>query len=138
MLISASVGQFLVLVAMFVLLWLAIPLIFAPHGIFVLNQKAYPSMMLSIRMVRYFLPGAGMFIMTSVLISEGLNMLWSIPDPTSWFTLIGIFGHAFVVTALLAASFIYYRGGLKWMQESIQNITDPNIKAKLGGPFGSK
>lgn len=135
--ISPAIGQFLVLIVMFILLWLAVPLVFAPHGIFVLNQKAYPSMLLSIRMVRFFLPGAGMFVMTAALISEGLNMLWIIPDPTSWLTLIGIFGHAFVVTALLAASFIYYRGGLKWMQESIQNISDPIIKADLGGPFGT-
>lgn len=137
-LINPAVGQFLLMAALFVLMWLSVPLVFAPHGIFVLNQKAYPSMLLSIRMVRYFLPGAGMFIMTCALISEGLNMIWSIPDASSWFTLFGIFGHAFVVTALLAASFIYYRGGLKWMQESIQNISDPNVKANLGGPFGSK
>ncbi len=137
-LINASVGQILLMSAMILLLWLSVPLIFAPHGIFVLDQKAYPSMLLSVRMVRYFLPGAGMFVMTCALISEGLNLLWSLPDPNSWLTLVGIFGHSFIVTALLAASFIYYRGGLKWMQESIQNISDPNIRAKLGGPFGSK
>jgi len=136
--ISPIIAEFLMLMAMFALIWLVVPLIFAPHGIYVLNQKAYPSMLLSIRMVRYFLPNAGMYVMTSALISEGLNYLWSMPEATSWLTLVGIFGHAFIVTALLAASFIYYRGGLKWMQESIQNIPDPNIKADLGGPFGTK
>jgi hypothetical protein len=136
--ISPVIAEFLMLMAMFALLWLSVPLIFAPHGIYVLNQKAYPSMLLSIRMVRYFLPGAGTFVMMSALISEGLNQLWVLPEPTSWLTLVGIFGHSFVVTALLAASFIYYRGGLKWMQESIQNIPDPNIKADLGGPLGTK
>lgn len=136
--INSSIGQILLMAAMILLLWLSVPLVFAPHGIFVLDQKAYPSMLLSIRMVRYFLPGAGMFVMTCALISEGLNLLWSMPAATSWLTLVGIFGHSFIVTALLAASFIYYRGGLKWMQESIQNISDPNIRAKLGGPFGSK
>jgi hypothetical protein len=135
--ISATIGQFLILAVMFILLWLAIPLVFSPHGIFILNQKAYPSMMLSIRMVRFFLPGAGMYVLTSVLISEGFNMLWSLPDPSSWLMLVGIFGHAFVVTALLAASFIYYRGGLKWMQESIQNISDPTGKTDPGGPIGT-
>ena len=136
--ISPVIAEFLMLMAMFALLWLSVPLIFAPHGIYVLNQRAYPSMLLSIRMVRYFLPGAGSFVMMSALISEGLNQLWVLPEPTSWLTLVGIFGHSFVVTALLAASFIYYRGGLKWMQESIQNIPDPNIKADLGGPLGTK
>jgi hypothetical protein len=134
---SAGVGQFLLIVAMFLLLWMAVPLIFAPHGIFVLNQKAYPSMMLSIRMVRFFLPGAGTYVMISAIISEGFNLIWKLPDAASWMTLVSIFGHAFIVTALLAASFIYYRGGLRWMQESLQSITDPEIKAKLGGPFGT-
>lgn len=136
--INSSIGQILLMTAMILLLWLSVPLVFAPHGIFVLDQKAYPSMLLSVRMVRYFLPGAGMFVMTCALISEGLNLLWSVPAANSWLTVVGIFGHSFIVTALLAASFIYYRGGLKWMQESIQNISDPNIRANLGGPFGSK
>jgi hypothetical protein len=134
---SMAIGQILILVGMFISVWLIMPLIFAPHGIFVLNQKAYPSMLLSIRMIRFFLPGAGMYVMVSALISEGFNLIWTLADASSWLTLIGIFGHAFIVTALLAASFIYYRGGLKWMQETIQNISDPDIKAKLGGPFGS-
>ncbi|MBA4383449.1 MAG: hypothetical protein C0410_01810 [Anaerolinea sp.] len=121
---NAGIGQFFLLVAALVLLWLVMPLVFSPHGVFVLKQKALPSMMISIRLVRLFLPGTGLFVMTSVLISEGLNNLWTIPEANSWLTLFGIGGHSFIITSLLAASFIYYREGLRWMQENLQRLAE--------------
>lgn len=136
-LISEGVANFILLVAIFALLWLVLPLVFSPHGVYVINQKALPSMLLSIRMVRFFLPGTGMFIVTAALISEGLNMVWTIPGATSWLTIIAIVGHAFIVTALLSASFIYYREGLRWMQEMIQQMSTPMSKPENGGPFGT-
>ncbi|MBA4384426.1 MAG: hypothetical protein C0410_06795 [Anaerolinea sp.] len=123
-LINLGIGQFFMLVAGFMLLWLLMPLVFSPHGVFVLKQKALPSMLISVRLVRLFLPGTGLFVMTSILISEGLNMLWTLPDSNSWMTIIGIGGHAFIITGLLAASFIYYREGLKWMQDNLQKMAE--------------
>ncbi len=120
---GAGVSQILFLFAGLGLLWLLIPLVFSIHGIFVMHQKAMPSMMLSAKLIRFFLPGTGTFILLCALISEGLNLLWIVTPANSWLTLIGIFGHAFVVTGLLAASFIYYREGLHWMQESIQRLS---------------
>jgi hypothetical protein len=136
-LVSGQIADFLILVALFVMLWLALPLVFSPHGVYVINQKAFPSMLLSIRMIRFSLPGASMFVITSALISECLNLVWSIPDASSWLTAIGIFGHAFVVTALLTASFIYYRNGLRWMQENSQRMSAAMSKPENGGPFGT-
>ena len=135
--LSQAIGQFMVLLGIFALFWLIIPLIFAPHGIFVLNQKAFPSTLLSIRMVRFFLPGTGLFITTAALISEGLNNLWVLPDLSSWLMLLGIFGHAFVVTALITTSFVYYREGLKWMQDNIQRMSEAANKPENGGSIGT-
>ncbi|MHC1739918.1 MAG: hypothetical protein AB9897_02270 [Anaerolineaceae bacterium] len=136
-LINGGIADFLLLITMFILLWLIIPLVFAPHGIFVINQKALPSMLLSIRMVRFFLPGTGTFVITAALISEGLNLVWTIPGATSWLTIVSIFGHAFIVTALLTASFIYYREGLRWMQDTIQHLSTPISNPADGGPLGT-
>jgi hypothetical protein len=122
--INLGIGQFFMMVAAFMLLWLLMPLVFAPHGVFVLKQKALPSMLISVRLVRLFLPGTGLFVMTSILISELLNKLWILPDSSSWMTMIGISGHAFIITGLLAASFIYYREGLKWMQDNLQKMAE--------------
>lgn len=110
------------------IIWLLMPLIFAAHGIFVERKNAIQSIMLSIRMVRSFLPGTGLFVVTAVLIYMGLNVLWSKPPIDSWLLLAGIFGHAFIATSMLTASFIFYRGGLAWMKEKIRrSLANPKI-----------
>jgi hypothetical protein len=55
-----------------------------------------------------------------LLISQGLDLLWQVPPQTSWFTLIGLIGHAFIVTGLLAASFVYYRDAGYWVDNLLQ------------------
>ena len=42
--------------------------------------------------------------------------------PDSWMTLIGIAGHAFITTSLLAASFIYYRDMQVWLQTVFEKL----------------
>jgi hypothetical protein len=56
----------------------------------------------------------------------GQSLLWRTPPDTSWMTLVGIFGNAFINTALLAASFIYYRNGLSYMQ-AMRKLMTKNI-----------
>jgi hypothetical protein len=66
--------------------------------------------------------------MVFVLINTGLNFLWNTPSQNSWWMLVGIAGHAFVSTALLAASFIYYRDINAWLTvvlEQLQRQTTP-------------
>jgi hypothetical protein len=46
--------------------------------------------------------------------------------------LIGIAGHAFITTALLAASFAYYRDMNVWLQ-----IVFEQLQQKKGAPAGS-
>ena len=132
-LISAGLAQFIIVLVGFLAIWLILPLVFSPHGIFALDQKVVPSMLLSLRMVRFFLPGTSFFILVCILINEGLNMVWTIPGTASWLLLIGIGGHAFIVTALLAASFLYYRDGIKWMQYNVQKMTETLKKQESGG-----
>jgi hypothetical protein len=132
-LINPALAQFVLFMLLFLVMWLALPLVFSPHGIFALEQKVVPSMLLSMRMVRFFVPGTSLFILFCILISEGMNMLWVIPGGESWLLALGIGGHAFVVTALLCASFFYYRDGLKWMQFNIQTIQDQRNKQESRG-----
>jgi hypothetical protein len=49
-----------------------------------------------------------------------LDTLWRVPDEKSWLSLVGVAGHAFISTSLLAASFIYYRDTSRWVQRMIQ------------------
>jgi len=131
-LLSPGIGQIVLLLGAFIIIWMLVPLVFAPHGIFVQRYKAFYSLTYSLRLVRAFLPGTGMFVMVSALISESLNMLWQLPESANWLTLVGIGGHAFVVTGLIAATFVYYREGIGWMQYNMQRF-DAALKQQNGG-----
>jgi hypothetical protein len=106
-----------------------LPLIFSAHGIFMFNFNTVISITTSVRLVRFFLPGTGIFLVTTFLLSEGMNVLWRMSPADSWMTLVGIAGHAFIVSALLAASFIYYGSGMRWMHDMMQRVAAPAVKA---------
>lgn len=112
--------------ALFILLalsfWLIVPLFFTPHGIFVRRQNAFYSIFTSLRMARFALPTSGLFVICWFLLSTGLNYLWSVPTADSWMTLVGIGGHAFITTALLSASFVYYRDMNAWLQTVFERL----------------
>jgi hypothetical protein len=119
-LISASLGQIVLLLFFLVMIWFLMPLIFSPHGVFVEHQTIGKSITTSVRLVRNYLPGTGLFILTAILLYQGLNLLWGNAPDTSWLTIFGIFGHAFISTGLIAASFVYYRRGMAWMENKIR------------------
>ena len=115
----ASAALFVLLILSF---WLIVPLFFTPHGIFVRKQNAFYSIFASLRMARFTLPTSSLFVLSVFLLSTGLNYLWSIPPDDSWMTLVGIAGHAFITTALLAASFVYYRDMNVWLQTVFERL----------------
>lgn len=116
----ALISPVLVNVAIFVILllafWLVVPLFFMPHGIFARRQNAFISAITSLRMARFTFPTSGMFVISVIILSQGLTYLWSVPPSDSWMTLVGIAGHAFITTAVLASSFVYYRDMNIWLQ----------------------
>lgn len=121
-LISPLLGNIAVFVFLFLSFWLIVPLFFAPHGIFVRRQNAFRSIFSSLQMIRFSLPTSGLFVLSAILLSRGLDLLWSAPKNDSWLTLVGFAGHAFITTVLLAASFIYYRDMTDWMKIVYEKI----------------
>jgi hypothetical protein len=103
-----------------VLVWVLLPLVFSPHGIFAGDLKATRSIVTSFRLVRSMMAGTGMFFIMMIIIGYGLDVLWTTPEADSWLLLVGIFGHAFISSGLLAASFKFYDRGIRWQQEVIQ------------------
>ncbi|MBK8618579.1 MAG: hypothetical protein IPN96_16020 [Anaerolineales bacterium] len=100
------IANLFVLFLSLVSMWVIVPLFFWPHGIFLKQQNFVTSVLSSVQMARFTLPTSSMFVLTVFLLTFGLNFVWSIPPEDSWVTLLGIFGHSFVTTALLAGSFI--------------------------------
>ncbi|MBL8092013.1 MAG: hypothetical protein JNJ43_16880 [Anaerolineales bacterium] len=119
------VTSLVVLVMSFISMWFIVPIFFLPHGVFVKKQNVFNAIGSSVHFTRYTLPNSSLFVLTIFLLAYGLNVLWSIPSETSWLTLLAIFGHSFVTTALLAASFIYYRDMSTWVQAVLEKLKPP-------------
>ena len=103
-------------------MWLIVPLYFWSHGIFLKRQNIFSSIWNSLQMARFTLPTSGLFVMTIFLLTFGLAFLWSIPPVNSWMMLVGILGHSFIATALLASSFVYYRDMTAWLQPQVETF----------------
>jgi hypothetical protein len=124
---NLAFGQCAFLIYGGLLIWIIFPLLFSAHGIFVNNQKVWPSIKRGVHITRLTLPTTSLFFISVLLLSQLLDLLWRIPPEDSWLMLIGLSGHAFVATGLLSASFIYYRDADQWIR-SIQStlIQDPS------------
>jgi hypothetical protein len=115
-----SLGSIPFFIIGLILVWLLLPFVFSPHGIFAGQQTAFGSIGTSIRLVRKYLPGTGLFFLIAILLSQGLDMLWATPAENDWLILVGILGHAFISSGVLAASFVYYSKGITYMQEMMR------------------
>jgi hypothetical protein len=122
-LIGLPLGQFSFFLYTGLLIWLAFPLIFSAHGIFVNHNNAFLSVQRSMVLTRMTLPTTSLFFLSVIAISEGLDILWRVPPETSWLTLLGVGGHAFISSALMAASFIFYQDADRWSQATIKILS---------------
>jgi len=120
--INTFLGQGLLLFLAFVALWILVPLFFSPHGIYLSRQNALASALAGFRLTRLTLPSSSLFVLLVFLVGMGLNFLWAVPAEDSWLALVGILGHAFITTALLAASFIYYQDMSLWLQTVLERL----------------
>jgi hypothetical protein len=131
-LFGLPLSQFAIFIYIGVILWIAFPLLFAAHGIFVYHINAFASVQRSVLLTRMTLPTTSLFILSILVISQGFDFLWRIPPETSWLTLVGVGGHAFISCALLAASFVYYRDADLWTQETIKMLKSQRVVASKG------
>ena len=129
--ISAVLSEVVFFIILFLMFWLVVPLFFTPHGIFVRKQNAFVSIISSLRMSRFTLPTSSMFVLSVFLLSRGLSYLWTIPTSDSWLLLVGILGHAFISTTLLAASFVYYRDMSNWLQNVYERFQQMGNKSLI-------
>ncbi len=120
--VNSILGEGVLLLLGFLSMWLVVPLFFSPHGIFVRKQNAFTSILSGFQMTRFTLPTSSLFVLTIFLLGVGLNFLWSQPANNSWLLLVGIFGHAFITTALLASSFVYYDNMTSWLQVALERL----------------
>lgn len=131
-LISPLLAELGVLVFFAALIWLIFPLLMSPHGIFINQDNVIGSLKKSLRLTRMTLPTTGLLFLSIIILSQGLDVLWSTPPDNSWLALVGILGHSFVATSLLASTFVYYRNADQWIQAVIARwIQSPPAKLNV-------
>lgn len=120
--LNSIIAEGILLFLGFLSMWVIVPLFFSPHGMFIRKQNALASILSSFQMTRFTMPASSLFVMTIFLLSIGLNVLWAFPAADSWLALVGILGHAFISTALLASSFVYYRDMTVWLEAMLERL----------------
>ena len=126
-------GQLGIIIYLAVLLWIAFPVIFTPHGIFAYRIDVLTALRKSVRLTRLTLPTTSFFILIIFMLSEGLDILWRVPAEDSWLMVLGIAGHAFITTGLLAATFLYFRDADRWVQIMLEKARSMQAHAQPPG-----
>jgi hypothetical protein len=112
------------------ILWVLIFGAFSVHGIVLQRRGLFGALWDSVRLVQSSLPQtAGLFAAVMVL-NLGLGLVWNVPASDSWLMLVGVAGHALVSTALIAATFAFYKDRYRWWletQQALKKQTEPKV-----------
>jgi len=121
-LLNPIAGSIVSVLSWTVVVWIILYTGFTPHGIILQRRSLFGALWDSLRLVQWSLPSTASLYILLVVISVGLSAVWNIPEPNSWYLLIGLVGHALVSTALVASTFVYYRDRYRWWTEMRQAL----------------
>jgi hypothetical protein len=124
-LLSPLLGNVASILGATVILWVIIFGGFSLHGIVLQRRGLFGALWDSLRLVQSSLPQTTGLFVAVVLINVGLGLVWNLPGDDSWFLLIGLAGHALVSTALIAATFVFYKDRYRWWVETQQALRGP-------------
>ena len=97
--------------------WLIIYCMFTPHGIILYRLNLRQALRESIRTVRLNTMSTLLFVVLALGISWFGNQVWMLPGEDSWYSMLGILGHAFVSAMLLAASYVFFQDRRAWSRK---------------------
>lgn len=113
LLVGAFLGELgLVIVLLgvpFIGMWLVLYLCFVPHGLMQNGRSLRRAIVESARLVHRQLHSTITFLLTIWVVNALVDMALLLADDGSWFALIAILGHAFISTAMIMATFIFYQ-----------------------------
>jgi hypothetical protein len=109
-------------VALSLLFWLLVYLIFTPHGIIRYRLGVVRAMLESALLVRWNFMSTVGFLSVAVLISWLTNMVWGLAAGESWYGLLSIVGHAFISGMLITSSYAYYQNRREWLIQTREKL----------------
>ncbi len=98
-------------------MWSLIFLIFTVHAMMLNGRGLLDAMRESINIVKLNTPATFSLIFLAVVINQGLSYLWGLPEPDSWVRLVGLAGHAFISTGVIASTFVFYQDRYRYWRE---------------------
>ncbi len=119
---GGGLGQTALIVLMVLVMWVAFPLLFSPHGIYVNGATMMVSLRKSLQITRLTFPTTSLLFLVVLVASQLLDTLWRVPPEDSWLMIAGLIGHAFLATALLATTFVYYRDADLFVQKMLEKL----------------
>lgn len=114
-LLNRGLAYFALTLSFAVLVFVAFHFIFAIPGMVQLRRSPLYALQESILLTRVDFVNVSFLVLLILVITRGLNVVWRLPDPATWATLIGIAGHAFVGTALITTLFVFYQDRLNFL-----------------------
>jgi hypothetical protein len=115
-LLSAGLAVFVLLAGPVFMLWLVVYLFFAPHGMALNGRSLFHATLDSMQLVRANFSSLVGLLLVILVVRNGLATLLLLADSGSWLTFASLIGHAFVMTSLVAATFIFYRDRVKRLE----------------------
>ena len=107
--INPFLGSVVYFIALLVLINLLFPLLFTPHAIILENKGLVEAAKESIFVFKKSGIFSSFFVVIMIFATYISDRLWQTPPDNSWMILIGIFGHAVISTALVLASFYFFK-----------------------------
>jgi hypothetical protein len=110
-------------IGVLVVLWIGLFGIFTIHGMLI-NDRNLPGAVLdSVRVVQWNMPATMLLFLLVVILDMALKQyVWSLPETNTWWVLLGIGGRAFIVTGLIAATFIFFKDRYRYWQEMREEL----------------
>lgn len=117
---SGGIGQCVLFLYMGFLAWLLFPFFLSGHGIFTNGDGTSVAVARGARIARLLAVPTSMLLLTILAATQIFDLLWNVTAENSWLTLLGIVGHAFVTTGLLAGTFVYYQDADSWVRSWVK------------------
>ncbi len=117
LLVNPLIGSLMAAIITMTIVWVMFYLGFTLPGIVMQRRGLFGAVWDSVRLVQVSLPQTAGLYFAIMAISVGLSLVWNLPPDDSWLMLIGVVGHAVVSTALVAATFAFYKDRYRYWAE---------------------
>lgn len=97
-------------------LFVGVHFVYTIPGMVQLRHTPLRALQESLLLARVDFPGVMQLLLLALVLTQGLNFVWSLPEPDTWAAIVGIGGHAIINTALVITLFIFYQERLAYLR----------------------